>query len=121
MSNKSITLILVLYVLFAASGHANPSGNIFRGLKTVALDPKDPKVVKLGKFVIHEENKINAESQLIFDSVLKAAYCGGTGEVQRYALVIGASNGMGSDEYFAYVLVHHEDSKELVAFRKKSN
>ncbi|KZV06958.1 hypothetical protein F511_26184 [Dorcoceras hygrometricum] len=127
MANKSITLCLVLYVLFGLSIAATTT--TFRGLKLiptdadgpgarfVALDPKDPKVVGLGKFVIHEQNK-DANSRLKFDDVIEAAFDGSDG-ASRYALLVGASDSKGSAEYYAYVLVNQE-SKELVAFKRKT-
>ncbi|XP_075499896.1 uncharacterized protein LOC142538464 [Primulina tabacum] len=136
MANKSLTLILVLCFVFVfISAYARPSTNMLRGLKpvatdtqtpsskdpgshfNVALDPKDPKFVELGKFSIDEENK-KAESKLNFGGVLKAVY-GRHGDAQMYALVIGASDATGSNEYYAYVSVD-QDSKELVAFIKKN-
>ncbi|KAL3521871.1 hypothetical protein ACH5RR_014706 [Cinchona calisaya] len=78
------------------------------------VDPKDPYVIEIGKFAVHEHNR-RAGTKLVFEAVaggLKLTaqmkpidpYVHGVISVDFYALVILARDGLEINEYSALVL-----------------
>ncbi|KAL0443025.1 UNVERIFIED_CONTAM: Cysteine proteinase inhibitor 1 [Sesamum latifolium] len=111
--NSGSLLIVVLAILLASALNEAASGG---GWKPIT-DPKDPKVVEVGKFAVTEHNK-EAASALVFQDVVK-------GQTQvvagiNYQLVIGAGDGTPAGarkNYQAVVWEQQSGDLKLLSFQ----
>ncbi|KAL3521863.1 hypothetical protein ACH5RR_014697 [Cinchona calisaya] len=81
------------------------------------LGPKDPKVVEVGNFAVHEYNK-QSKSKLKFEQVFKAAAYDFAEIKTEYALIIGAKEHHAFNKFHAVVLENNNSGRLLIAFKK---
>ncbi|MCD9642919.1 hypothetical protein HAX54_029968 [Datura stramonium] len=79
------------------------------------VNPNDPKVVEIAKFAVDEHNK-EAQSDFAFVNVLEGGTDSVTGGVV-YQLHINVTESDVATTRLVAVLVHSDDSKQLLSFQ----
>ncbi|KAL3521864.1 hypothetical protein ACH5RR_014698 [Cinchona calisaya] len=82
------------------------------------LDPKDPKVVEIGKFAVQEYNK-QSKRILRFVQLFKAKSNDNLPEIKaEYTLIIGAQDNDVLSKFEAVVVEKFNSRRSLIAFKR---